>query len=86
MPVGEMDAMDAPLLKVLTRLLSSQFEELVFRLGIEPGELPGPAATQRLRAQALLELCRDGGHLAELRAVLGRMGVTVEAGGPGDAH
>ncbi len=43
------------LLKQLQQLSYAQFEEVMFRLEIEPWNLPGPIAEQNLRAMAMLK-------------------------------
>src|SRR4028118_1758502 len=61
------------LLTELQELSYPQFEEVLFRLKIELGNIPGPMAEQNLRAQAVikrLEQERDGEGIERLTATL----------------
>jgi hypothetical protein len=72
------------LLTRLSGLLPSQFEELVFRLAIAPGQLSGTTAPQITRAIEVLRHVENTGGLARLEQLL-RGGSTAGPTAPGPA-
>lgn len=64
-------------LDAMIRLLPSQFDEIVFRLGINPSTLPGYSSSLAERAVAVVRLCERQGRLSEVAALLG-----ISQGGP----
>lgn len=60
-------------LERMMRLLPSQFELLLFRLGVNTSLLPGGNASQAQRAMALVTLLKAKGRMAELLQALEQM-------------
>jgi hypothetical protein len=59
----------------LVKLLPGQFEAVLFRLALPTHYLPPAAATLAERAVALVRVVEQQGRLAELGAMLEKMGV-----------
>jgi hypothetical protein len=61
------------LLKLLKSLLPTQFEEIVFRLGIPPAELAGTQASQASRAMELIRCADSNGERRKLEKLVFRV-------------
>lgn len=58
------------LLSLLSKLLSSQFEEVLYRAQIPLGYLPGPTASQTERAVSVLRFVEQQDQLALLARIV----------------
>ena len=61
------------LLTRLSRLLSSQFEEVLYRARIPPAYLPGATASQMERAIAAMRYVEQQGQLKQLTRIIERV-------------
>lgn len=72
-PSAEQRALSQELLGRLANLLPSQFEEVVFRMGVSTGHLPGGSASPNERALAVIRTCEQRKQLEQLARLVQQM-------------